>query len=146
MKAANKRILTLLLLTSVATITGCKPSEPEIEHHQITGTIKHMKESDSNPGHWKVRMEFVNKSGNTVAREGDVTPETEILINGRVAKMSDVRIGEHADVLGRVVTTDQGKTITALKIKIARDESVSFGKPERESKPEKDNDSKSKNE
>ncbi len=134
MNIAARFARTALLVTLAVTLPGCEPSEPEIEHRQITGTIKHMKKSESDPGHWEVQMEFVNKAGNTLSVEGNVNPETEILINGRVAAMTDVRIGEHADVLGRIVTTDQGRTITALKIKIARDESVSFGKSDKDEK------------
>ncbi len=130
MKTARSTSVAILIVTAIACIPGCKPSEPEIEHRQITGTIKSKREQS--PGHWLVRMDFVNKAGTTMPVEGEVTPDTEILINGRVATMEDVRDGEHADVLGRIETTDQGRTITALKIKIARDESVSFGKADTE--------------
>lgn len=133
MKISKLTATTIILLaTATLTTTGCKPSEPEVERREITGTIKSKREVS--PGNWVVRMEFVNKTGNTIPVEGDVNPDTEVLINGRAAKMDDVREGEHAEVLGEIVTTDQGRTITALKLRIARDESVSFGKAESESK------------
>ena len=54
-----------------------------------------------------------------------VTEDTEILINGALAKMDDVRVGERAE--GRIrVTRRDGKTaLTALAVSIERGEVLS---------------------
>ena len=58
--------------------------------------------------------------------EGDVLPDTEIFINGKLSTLNDIKIGERAVIQGRIEKTANSTRITALKIDITRDESVTF--------------------
>jgi len=63
---------------------------------------------------------FNEKKGQEVADKGEVTKETEIMINGAVASLADIKIGERVRGEVKVEKVGEERRHTALKINIDR--------------------------
>lgn len=113
-------ILGLLVLGG-----GCSDKESAVVIRQLQGTIEKMDVSSG-----RVTLRYLHEeTGEERLVQGLVTDETEIFVNGRLAKLQDMRIGEHILVHGRVEKIGKDRRITALKIEISRQETVSFPSP-----------------
>lgn len=101
---------------------SCGDNDPKIKVRTIPGTI--MKVDTANR---RLTLRYVHeKSGGHREVEGDVLPETEIFINGKLSTLADIKIGERAVIRGRIEKKADSTKISALKIDITRDESVTF--------------------
>lgn len=113
------RTLTCLLVVACC---SCGDDEPKVRVRTIPGTI--MKIDTANR---RLTLRYLHeKSGVHREVEGDVLPDTEIFINGKLSPLSDLKIGERAVIQGRIEKTATSTKIYALKIDVTRDESVSF--------------------
>ncbi len=110
------QILAGLLLIALA---SCRLQEPETKYKAMSGTIDRI-----NLRTGEVTFRFLHeKSGQYREHRAWLLPETEILINGRLSKLSDIKVGERVSPIWRIEQSGKRRRITALKIRIARDES-----------------------
>ena len=110
-------------MSAMVFAAGCNNNQPSVEYRELAGTIQKI---DLNTG--RVTLLFLHeKSGQYREIEGYVLPDTEIMINGRISKLADMKVGEHVSVHGRIETTGKTRRISAVKISVNRDETVSFG-------------------
>jgi len=106
-------------------IVGCGQEKAEPEIQTRTGTVLSIDEATG-----KVAMSFYHKKKQIeVTIEGTVTPQTEILINGRIAKMNEVKIGEKVTVTGRVEKDGARTRLVATKVVIERAEWTKASQP-----------------
>lgn len=98
-------------------VTGCRDDEKKIK--SIRGTTRSV-----NPETRAVSMDFVKKDGSKLVLDGKLLEDTKIFINGRPAKMEDVRIDEDVDV--KFYTAGKGpmKEFVITEVRIQREETV----------------------
>lgn len=114
------RFAVVLFVTGVG---GCSNNNPSVDYRQLEGTVEKI---DLVSG--RVTLRYRHPKTNEERKvEGAVTKETEILVNGKLAELKDIRVGEHISVHGRVERIGKVRRITALKIVVNRDETVTFG-------------------
>jgi len=107
-----------LLLGSTLLIAGCSKYDEEPEHRQIEGTVEKL-----NLDKGEVAMRFFHKKTQTEqVISGMVTDQTEVLINGRVAALKDIRLKERITVTGYRKGSGRNAQIVAVKVEIERAE------------------------
>jgi len=108
----------LSLLVAVCVLAGCREEKPERKYKQLEGLVDSV-----NPETGEVAMLWYNeKKGRNIRVEGTVTKDTEILINGRVARLEDIRPKERVCVLGYIEGEGLDRHIVATRIEITREE------------------------
>ncbi len=111
-------VLVALVAFSLSSTAGCRRSGSKRTHRTISGTALNIDEATG-----RVSMRFFHKdSGSYRTVEGVVKPETEILINGRVAQLNEVRVNEEVVVTGYVEKEGGTRRVVATKIQVQRDE------------------------
>ncbi len=109
----------LLITVTMICCGGCKKKEPDFDVISLEGTVEKIELSDDDTGFITLRYHS-EKHAQEMVGKGKVTGETEILINGAAAKLSDVREGDRVRGEVRVDKVGDEKKQTALKIYIDR--------------------------
>lgn len=104
-----------LLLASA----GCRKDEPSFEVLSLEGRIENIEETGDGTGSVSV-LYYNEKQKQDVIGVGLVTPETEIMINGALAKLSDLRAGDRVRGEVRVEGKGAERRQIAIKIRIDR--------------------------
>ena|GEM_PF-1673997 len=116
-----QRILTVSLAVGVGLAPpGCKEDEPGFKTVTLSGTVEHV-----DPANSSVQISYYSeKHDRNLTATVVVTPETEIFIDGIVARLEDVKVGERAE--GEAVVTREGerRVITVTRVRIERARSV----------------------
>jgi hypothetical protein len=107
-----------LLLGTTLVIVGCSKKNEEPEHRQIEGTVEKL---DLRTGEVAMRF-FHRKTKTEQVISGIVTDQTEVLINGRIAELKDIRLKERIKVTGYRKGSGSNAQIVALKVEIERPE------------------------
>ncbi|MFQ6048951.1 MAG: hypothetical protein ACE5K7_06270 [Phycisphaerae bacterium] len=110
------------LLFIAAATPGCRQRQAQRKYRPaIQGTAKTI-----NPQTGEVSMEWYSpKRQQWIEVHGTVTDETEVLINGRSAQLSDVRPGDRVKVIGYEEGKGTAKRLVAAKIMVTREEEFS---------------------
>ena len=98
---------------------GCKGREQPPETVALEGKIEKVEPSAVDGGRITVSY-YSEKQKQTVVGVGTVTKETEIMINGAVATLTDLKEGDRVRGQVRVDKSGDKKTQTVLKITIER--------------------------
>lgn len=98
---------------------GCSRNEDAARVQNLQGKVEKIVVNPDGTGRITV-LYFSEKHDEEIAGTGEVTAETEILINGAVAKLSDIREGERIRGEVRIEKKNGIKTQTVLKIFIDR--------------------------
>ncbi len=104
-------------------VVGCSKKEDSAKVQSLQGKVEKLVVNSDGTGQITVLF-FSEKQNQEVAGTGMITADTEILINGAVAKLSDIREGEH--VRGEVRIEKKGgvKIQIVLKIHVERPKPV----------------------
>ena len=113
------RTMQCLSIALLVTAAGCREDTPSFEVVSLEGKIESVEARSDGTGEIRV-LYFSEKHGEELVGIGTITPETEILINGAVAKAVDLREGDRVRGQVRVEKTREGKKRTALKIFVDR--------------------------
>ncbi len=107
----------------LAAISGCKEKETGFKFITLEGKIESVERSSEHTGKISV-MYFSEKQGQDILGHALVTKETEIIINGVISTLKDLREGDR--VRGEVRIEKQGKARvqTAIKITVDRPKPV----------------------
>jgi transcription termination factor Rho len=115
-------------------VSGCKPKNEPPEVLSVQGRIENIKVAD-NGGEITVAY-FNERQNQEMVGTALVTAQTEIMINGAAAKLSDLRNGERVRGDVRVEKRDNQRTLTALKIYADRaDVQPAAPKPQEQNAP-----------
>lgn len=106
---------------TLLTVTGCPENRESTTVIELVGTVEKI---DRNNRRVEVKT-FIEKHGQYQTFTVHVTDETEILINGSLATLADVREGERAEGRVRVTKEDDKRVFTALAVNIERGEVLS---------------------
>lgn len=119
-----KALLPALLTAGLfITLPGCSKDDDEPEFRQLEGTAEKL---DLGTGQVALRF-FHQKSGTEQVIEGIVNDQTEVLINGRVAKLKDIRLKERVKVTGYRKGKGDDVQMVAVKVEIERPEWIETG-------------------
>lgn len=113
------RIGAAAALVLAVFVSGCRKKEPQIEVVSLEGTVEAVNARPDGTGDIKVSY-FNEKAGQDVIGEGDVTADTEIMINGAVGKLADIQVGDRVRGDVRVEKKGGERKLTALKIIVER--------------------------
>ena len=125
-----RRVLTLCLLPTLTLAVGCGKDRAEPKHRTLTGIAESI-----NVDTGEVSMRFYReKTQQWTTVSGEVTDQTEVLINGRQAKLSEVLPGDNVEVVGKQEGEGLNKRLVALRITVTREEEFSASAPAAEPK------------
>ncbi len=105
---------------------GCRQAEEEVDILTLQGKIEKV---DAKPdGTGTVTISYYNeKHGEEMVGTGAITRETEIMVNGVMAGMGDLRIGDQARGEVRINKRGKERRQIALKIYVERAETAPRG-------------------
>ena len=103
---------------------GCRDDKDNVEVMTLRGTVEKIELGSGDTGTIHVRY-YSEKHKEEIVGVGEVTPETEILINGVVAKLSDIKEGER--VRGEVRVEKRGGKQVQIALRISIDRVVPTG-------------------
>lgn len=119
MKLYPRSLLVLSIASAVSLFSGCSEDKKKTHVEEVAGTIERI---DHAAGIVAVRS-YSPKHNKEMVFEVEVTPETELLINGSIATLRDLKIGESASGSVRIVQKeDKTRIITAVKVRVERAE------------------------
>ena len=112
-------VLFLGLMCSGAwLLPGCAEEAPKRKYRVLEGTAEKI---DLKTG--QVSMNYFSKKRNEeLAVEGRITDETEVLINGRLARLEDIRPQEHVRVTGYKEGKGANALVVVTRVEIERPE------------------------
>jgi len=119
--ASNRGKSLLLILAFGAALTGCRQKEENVEVVPLEGKVERISVHPDGTGVITV-LYFSEKQGQDVVGSGQVTRETEIMINGALASLKDIREGERVRGEVRIEKKGQERRQIALKIVVDRAE------------------------
>lgn len=105
------------------TLPSCSKDDDEPEFRQLEGTAEKL---NLDTGQVALRF-FHKKSGSEQIIEGIVNDQTEVLINGRVAELKDIRLKERVKVTGYRKGKGSDVQMVAVKVEIERPEWIETG-------------------
>ena len=98
---------------------GCSEPEPGFELVTLEGTIEEITRNTDESGQITV-LYYSEKQGQEIIGTGLVTRETQIMVNGAIARLRDLREGDRIRGEVRVEKKGDDKIQTALKIYVDR--------------------------
>jgi redox-regulated HSP33 family molecular chaperone len=118
-RLAHVNVLSAVLVCAFVVLPGCSKNEPAFEIVTLEGKIEEIQVTSESSGEITV-LYYSEKNKQDMIRSGLVGKETEIMINGAIAKLTDLREGDRIRGEVRVDKKNQKKTPTALKIYVDR--------------------------
>jgi hypothetical protein len=110
--------MALLCITAMLPLAGCSDRKESTRVEEVVGTIE---EIDLANNRVKVKA-YVEKQESYHTFVVHISDDTEVMINGSLAKLTDVHEGERAEGRVRITRKDGVTTFTALAVKIERGE------------------------
>lgn len=123
MRAWSKTAAVLVLGAWLLPGAGCRKPEDRSAVVALEGKVEKIVAKPDGTG--EITVVYTDKQQQTVKGVGEVTAETEILINGAVAKLSDIREGEQARGQVRIEKKGKDRRQVAISIHIDRAQPVS---------------------
>jgi|GEM_PF-864094 len=108
--------LTAWVLCLLAAPCGCREKVQEPKVVPLEGKVAKI---DTNRNQITLRY-YNEKHKREMTDTGEVAEETEILINGALATLADIRVGEHVRGQVRVEGKGEQRKLTALRIVVER--------------------------
>ena len=121
----NRGILVLCLLPALTLAIGCGKGKPERKYYTLKGTAERI---DADTGEVSMRA-YIEKQQQWRVYTGQATDQTEVMINGRQAKLGDINPGDEGEVTGYIEGEGFNKRLVATKISITREEAFSTSGP-----------------
>ena len=116
MKFRFPKCTTFAVLLAAIFLTGCSDSGKKEKKIKTKDGVVTKIDVKSN----SVAMSFVDKDGKDRELKGSVRDDTEIIINGRAAKLDDVREGDKVAVSGYKEGKDDEMKLVATKVEVKR--------------------------
>ncbi len=116
-------VLWACLGACLAALPGCKQRDSGVTTRTLEGKIETVERTSDNTG--KISVLYYNeKQGQDMLGEGLITKETEIMINGVVSTLKDLREGDRVRGEVRIEKVGDTRVQTALKITVDRPKPV----------------------
>lgn len=112
------RAWCLWAVASVLGIGGCRPPDAPPAVYPVEGAIERIKRLADGSG--EITLTYRDRHGVTQRGTGVVNAETEILIDGALAKLDLLREGERASGFVRVDWVGNERKLVAIQIQVSR--------------------------
>ena len=99
---------------------GCAEDREESKIRDMAGMVEKI---DQNKKTVLVST-YVEELKATHSFEVHITPETEILLNGALARLEDVEVGDHAEGSVKITKRGKAKHFEALQVRIKREDAI----------------------
>jgi len=103
----------------VSAPVGCRDNDPGFEVITLEGKVEKIDVNPDGTGEITVAY-FSEKHNQEMIGTGTITKETEIMINGALAQLKDIRVGERIRGEVRIQNKGDKKNRIALKIHVDR--------------------------
>lgn len=110
--------MSAAILAASTLLIGCEEKKDKPRTLYVRGTIEQI----DLPNHTVKVRTFSDKRQSEMVHTVDVNDDTEIKINGAIARMEDVRVGETAEGWITVVKTDNQRRLIATRVEVERAE------------------------
>jgi len=114
-----QRVAMMGLMAGLMVGGGCREKDDEYEIVQLEGKVESIRANPDGTGEVTVSYHS-EKHGQELSGSGIVTKETEIMINGVLSKLADIKEGERIRGEVRVETKNGERRQIALKIYVDR--------------------------
>lgn len=111
----RRKVLILLAIAAIG-MGGCSDDTKKAKKIRTVEGIAKMIDLKNN----LVSMEIVDKEGRSREIPGSVREDTEVLINGRMAKLDDIREGDKVRVSGYREGKDEEMKFVATRVEVQR--------------------------
>ena len=118
------RLLRGVVLPATLFVAGCGEKAPKPEVVTLSGKIERIERTTDESGRITV-VYYSEQHQQEMSGTGIVTKETEVMINGAIAKLRDLREGDR--VTGDVRVEKSGKERKQVALKIHADRSTPSG-------------------
>ena len=123
-----RRVISVLTCAVIVTpaLVGCRDNDPGFEVITLEGKVEKIEVEADGTGEITV-LYFSEKHNQEMLGTGTITKDTEIMISGVLARLEDIRVGEHVRGEVRIQKKREKKERIALKIYIDRAQPVTGG-------------------
>lgn len=120
-----RRVISVFTCAAIiaSVLAGCRDSDPGFEVITLEGKVEKLKIEADGTGEITV-LYFSEKHNQEMLGTGTITKETEIMISGVLARLEDIRLGEHVRGEVRIQKKREKQERIALKIYIDRAQPV----------------------
>ncbi len=115
----NGSLVIFMVLAGLVATGGCRDQKPSVSILPLEGKVEKVDVRPDGTGSITI-LYFNEKKGQEVADKGEVTKETEIMINGAVATLADIKVGERVRGEVKIEKVGEERKHTAIKINIDR--------------------------
>ncbi|MEE9293412.1 MAG: hypothetical protein V3W34_00400 [Phycisphaerae bacterium] len=106
-------------------LSACRHEPGDANYRALPGTFEEINLTNN-----VVKFRYLHsRSGEYRERHGFVPRDAEILINGRLSRLADVKLGEELFAIWRIESFGDREKISAIKINIVRDDDRSADDP-----------------
>lgn len=109
----------LIVVAGSVLLSGCAEKESAPELVTLEGKVEKIERTSDRTGTITVRY-YSDKHKQELSGSGNVTEETEILINGVAAGLADLKEGDHVRGDVRIEKKGGSRTQTAVRIRVER--------------------------
>ena len=111
-------IITLMAFSG----TGCKKAEESYSILPLEGKVEKINARSDGTG--EITVTYTDKKQQSITGIGEVTAETEIMVNGAAAKLKDIREGDHVRGQVRIEKKSKERRQIAVSIHVDRAQPV----------------------
>lgn len=122
-RTKGDELVLALLGACLVSLPGCKEKDSGISTMTLEGKIETIERTSDSTGKITV-LYYSEKQGQDILGEGLVTNETEIMVNGVVSALKDLREGDRVSGHVRIERRGESRVQTALKISVDRPKPV----------------------
>lgn len=107
----------------LAVFSGCKEKDPGFKFITLDGKIETVERTSDHTGSISV-LYYSEKQGQDILGNGMITKDTEIIINGVISTLKDLREGDRVRGEVRIEKRGNQRIQTAIKISVDRPKPV----------------------
>ena len=115
----NVSLVIFTVVAGLVAMVGCRDQKPSVSILPLEGKVEKVDVRPDGTGSITI-LYFNEKKGQEVADKGEVTKETEIMINGAVGTLADIKVGERVRGEVKIEKVGEERKYTAIKINVDR--------------------------
>ena len=120
MKRIHMMVISVLLVVFLGLMGGCGKDSEMPKYKEVEGRVSGINSESS-----VVKMLWYNKEKQEeIELAGKLDPNADILINGVVAQLADLRVDDRVKVIGRIEKSDGARTLFATQVNVTRPETI----------------------
>ena len=120
MKRIHIMVISVLPAVFLGLMGGCGKDSEMPKYKEVEGRVSSINLETS-----VVKMLwYSDKRQEEIELEGKLDPNADILINGVVAQLKDLRVDDRVKVIGRIEKSDGARTLFATQVNVTRPQTI----------------------